>query len=435
MSVWLLCSFYGCVWLVAARAVWKGVAKPKWIPTARLLIAISVMLVLFEHLFAVGAAGSPEVLRSLGIDQGIVQSVGLFVPVLAVLLLIPSAAILGAAADRSVGVDQTAAVASCLHKLSQAENMYKLVLESSIGASFVLMLRPDGERGASPFLLVGSNRSLAQMLQIKGGNGPANDDWLQAGDISRWINESAMAALNSKVVVRSERAFTQHNQNRWYWMSVVAEGPMIAGTIVETTSQRHSHAEQAQSANTDPLTKLANRRRLNDIVDIETHRARHGVSAGFTAYFLDFDRFKHINDTMGHDVGDELLRQIAARLREAVTSVKLRRGVPAVTLARYGGDEFIAIVPGLTQEPEVLELAEHLLKAFRTPYTMYGKSVQSTASIGAAVCTGQFESGAAVIKAADEAMYRAKQAGKDRCVLHGRPDAADAPHAPGKGAA
>lgn len=422
MSVWMLVIMYACVYVVALRALTTGVRRSRWILRAKLGTALALLALLAVHLLQIVSMIDPELPASLGLDGAMLRHLVLIVPLVTLLVFVPSIAVLSAASRREKHYTEASrSMAACIHRVAQAETLCKLVMDSSIGATFVMAPKQNapGREDRSGLTLLASNRAFDVLMGIaRSPHERDGSDPTGTADIARWVEQTAQAALNSSVAVRSERAFLRHNQDRWYWLSVACQGQHVAGTIVETTNQRMQHAEHAQSANTDPLTRLANRRRLNDIIDVETHRARHRASPGFTALFFDFDRFKEINDTMGHDVGDELLRQIASRLRDTVGRSPLLAGLPRPTLARYGGDEFVAVLPSLIDPAEVDGLALAFLDAFRVPYEIFGKRVLSTASIGAAICTGEYDSGATVLKAADEAMYLAKKAGKDRCHVY-----------------
>ena len=167
----------------------------------------------------------------------------------------------------------------------------------------------------------------------------------------------------------------------------------------------------------DVLTGLPNRRLLMD-------RLNQGMLASqrsgeFCAVmFMDLDKFKLLNDTLGHDMGDLLLRQVATRLLACV-----REGD---TVARLGGDEFVVLLKVLSWQPEEAltqanQVARKILEALRLPYDLAGLPYQSTPSIGALVFKGDGEAGAELLKKADVAMYRAKSAGRNTVEFFGSP--------------
>jgi diguanylate cyclase (GGDEF)-like protein len=162
-----------------------------------------------------------------------------------------------------------------------------------------------------------------------------------------------------------------------------------------------------REALSDPLTGLPNRALLIDRLNQALDRARRGGHR-VAVLFIDLDRFKHVNDSLGHAVGDELLCVAANRIRDAVRD--------ADTTARLGGDEFVVVLDDLT-ERDAAYAARRILQRLREPVEIGGRTLYVGASIGIAIC-GHHETDADIaIRHADIAMYRAKAAGKDRYVL------------------
>jgi diguanylate cyclase (GGDEF)-like protein/PAS domain S-box-containing protein len=177
----------------------------------------------------------------------------------------------------------------------------------------------------------------------------------------------------------------------------------------DITQQRLDEEEIRRLAFYDPLTNLPNRRLLIDRVRQamlnSTRIGRHGA-----LMFLDLDHFKLLNDTLGHDVGDDLLQQVAARLRQCV-----REGD---SVARLGGDEFVVLLENLS--PSATEAANHaevvahkILELLSQPYYLRGRVHSSTPSIGIVVFLGDQDSIDELLKKADVAMYQAKSAGRN----------------------
>ena len=180
----------------------------------------------------------------------------------------------------------------------------------------------------------------------------------------------------------------------------------IAWDITDSQIREQTLSREAQ---TDPLTGLLNRRGMTEALTEQAQRWRDGESQG-AVLFLDMDRFKQINDTLGHDVGDELLKTFADRLRGVVrTSDKL---------ARLGGDEFVIMISAPDAEEVAKRVAQNVLNRVRQPVRVGGSDVAISASIGIAVVK---PSGKAthveILKAADTALYEAKAAGRDRYAL------------------
>jgi len=156
----------------------------------------------------------------------------------------------------------------------------------------------------------------------------------------------------------------------------------------------------------DPLTGLPNRTLIFDRAELMLARARR--QAGWAAaLFVDLDNFKEVNDTLGHDVGDELLRAAGARLQTAVRS--------SDTLGRLGGDEFVVLVESEQPGPQPRMVAERILQAFSEPFVLStpgDRAIRITASIG--IATGDRASAQELLRDADVALYQAKALGKRR---------------------
>jgi diguanylate cyclase (GGDEF)-like protein len=180
---------------------------------------------------------------------------------------------------------------------------------------------------------------------------------------------------------------------------------------------RHHDAQRAvherdrlhSLAHSDPLTGLLNRRGFDDALSIALARAT--PERILALYMLDLDGFKAVNDQYGHDVGDELLRVVAQRLRACM------RAGDAV--ARVGGDEFVVMAEGLTTEAQSRELGDKILDAFRTPFKLDQQTCSVSATIGYALAPADADVAGALLKAADGAMYVGKQEGKDRLARAG----------------
>jgi diguanylate cyclase (GGDEF)-like protein len=162
-------------------------------------------------------------------------------------------------------------------------------------------------------------------------------------------------------------------------------------------------------AHADPLTGLPNRASMLTLLSQELAKAhRDGTSVGIL--FLDLDRFKRTNDTLGHAAGDALLRQAAERIRE-----NLRGGD---TVARPAGDEFIILLSSLSSPREAGNKARQLIKALSRPFEVDGHTIYVGASVGIAIYPQDGTDGAELLKKADSAMYRAKENGRNRFAYY-----------------
>ncbi len=208
----------------------------------------------------------------------------------------------------------------------------------------------------------------------------------------------------------------------------MVERAMVAGSrrdedlirlVNERTSELSKQSEALERlALSDKLTGLPNRALLLDRLTQAQLRATRSQNRSYAVLFLDFDRFKLINDTMGHDAGDELLRQIATRLRREIRSTdSASRVVEGNTAARLGGDEFVVLLEDLAAPDDAARVAERLVQVFSEPYHIAGQRVISTASIGVAIGDPNCRNPDSVLADADVAMYEAKAAGKGRYVM------------------
>jgi len=154
----------------------------------------------------------------------------------------------------------------------------------------------------------------------------------------------------------------------------------------------------------DSLTQLANRRMFTeDFRRLAAFSRRHGTR--FASVLIDLDRFKIINDTLGHDAGDALLVKVAERLRGVIRE--------SDSLARLGGDEFAILLPDIHDSEVVEKFCHRLIEAFETPLVVNGETVRATPSVGVAIFPDHGENHDAIYKAADLALYEAKRGGRN----------------------
>ncbi|MHB1187243.1 EAL domain-containing protein [Thiobacillus sp.] len=157
-------------------------------------------------------------------------------------------------------------------------------------------------------------------------------------------------------------------------------------------------------AHHDPLTGLINRYNLENRLD-QALLSAHRDDLRVAVMFIDMDRFKTINDSLGHHVGDQLLIEVARRLRDSVRESDI--------VARLGGDEFIVVLTRITDEMDAAPLADKILRSLGQPYVFDGKEMHTSPSIGIAVYPGDGEDGPTLMKNADTAMYHAKELGRN----------------------
>jgi diguanylate cyclase (GGDEF)-like protein len=165
----------------------------------------------------------------------------------------------------------------------------------------------------------------------------------------------------------------------------------------------------AHRAQHDPLTELANRTLFCDHLAAAISKSKEAKTE-VAVFLLDLDRFKDINDSLGHGRGDELLRLVTGRLRASLR--------PGDTVARLGGDEFTVLVPKLSGDRDLVRIADKVLNAIRRPYTLDGREVVVTASLGASRYPHDGTEPDDLLKKADVAMYQVKAQGRDGYQLY-----------------
>ncbi|MFN0161259.1 MAG: diguanylate cyclase domain-containing protein [Burkholderiales bacterium] len=178
----------------------------------------------------------------------------------------------------------------------------------------------------------------------------------------------------------------------------------VVWTMEDVTEQRADAARVAFLAHHDQLTGLPNRILLGDRLRVAlAHANRNKVSCGLM--FLDLDRFKSINDTLGHSIGDELLIEVSRRLKTSVRD--------SDTVARLGGDEFVVVLPALRSPEDAEVVAKKIRSSLAAPYELSGHPVATSPSIGVALYPEHAADGDELLKNADAAMYDAKQGGRN----------------------
>jgi diguanylate cyclase (GGDEF)-like protein/PAS domain S-box-containing protein len=235
-----------------------------------------------------------------------------------------------------------------------------------------------------------------------------------------WRNVTAGRSWHGEVCSRAR-------DGSLYWADTTivpvqdAQSRVIEHVAIRTDiTQRKQLEEQLRSAAlTDGLTQLPNRVSVLGKLHDAVLRARRLHDYRFAVLFMDFDRFKLVNDSLGHDVGDELLRQIALRLRLALREGDaVARGEDnAHTAARIGGDEFVILLDGIRGVEDAELVARRLLFILSQPYQIGEHEVHSSVSIGVVASDTNRGDADALLRDADTAMYEAKRAGRGRYVM------------------
>jgi diguanylate cyclase (GGDEF)-like protein/PAS domain S-box-containing protein len=184
-----------------------------------------------------------------------------------------------------------------------------------------------------------------------------------------------------------------------------------SGVFYDISERKAVEARLDRLAHFDALTELPNRLFLLDKLSMACH-ATAAQKQNFAVLFLDLDRFKEINDTLGHEAGDDLLRITAKRLRESIRSHDVA--------ARIGGDEFVVMLNDIKGPNNAAMVAQKIIESFAEPLTIAGQPVAVTVSIGIALCPDDAGDPETLLRLADQAMYRAKAAGRNSYRFHGK---------------
>jgi diguanylate cyclase (GGDEF)-like protein/PAS domain S-box-containing protein len=229
---------------------------------------------------------------------------------------------------------------------------------------------------------------------------------------------AALAALDACLQGRKSSFSSEHRlrcrNGEWKWVQMRAavverdaeRRPLrMTGTMSDISRRRMSEERVWQHANFDVLTNLPNRRLFRDRLEQEVKKAqRAGQQLGLL--FIDLDRFKEVNDLLGHDAGDLLLTLAAQRLASCVRD--------SDTVARLGGDEFTVILPGLESLENVGKVATKILHALGQPFQLGNEVAYLSGSIGITIYPNDASSPEELIRNADQAMYGAKHAGRNQ---------------------
>ena len=257
-----------------------------------------------------------------------------------------------------------------------------------------------------------ANPAAQQLRHARGAS-----EWPDVGEQDRALFDAALRdALDTGRSQTLEHTVGDGAGRGWCETTIVPE-PHADGTVRslllicrDVTDRRRNEADLAHQATHDALTGLPNRGRFAELLQRATDRQHAHEQAGsphpIAVLFLDLDRFKFVNDSLGHEAGDELLVQVARRLQQALR--------PGDVLGRLGGDEFTVLAENIAHD-HAMALAERLREQLATPFELAGGEFLMSSSVGVATSSVP-ECPEDLMRWADAAMYRAKQGGRD-CVV------------------
>ncbi|MEA2363347.1 MAG: hypothetical protein QOD71_2492 [Thermoleophilaceae bacterium] len=241
------------------------------------------------------------------------------------------------------------------------------------------------------------------------------DRLLHPDDSDRVVSNEAECARSGEKLVQEYRLRATDGRDVWIRdeMTVVFDrqtgaDPLFYGVFLDVSDRKRMETELERLALFDPLTGLPNRALFAD--RLRQVLARRGRQTATAVYFLDVDRFKRINDSLGHAAGDDVLREVAERLQSVVR--------PEDTVARFGGDEFTILCESVGGVLEAVSIADRLQRPLSNPLRAGGAELRLSASIGVAIAEpSDSGDGQHLIEDADAAMYRSKERGGARTEL------------------
>ncbi len=285
--------------------------------------------------------------------------------------------------------------------LRESEERYRELFESNLAGVY---------RSTGDGRILDCNDSFARIL---GYESPAEMLALPATALydAPEHRDAFMDLVKDRRVLPNHEATLVRRDGRTIWVlenAVFREGPgggMVLGTLFDITDRKRAEEDLQRLAYFDALTNLPNRTLFDDRIDIALAQARYSKQP-LAVLFIDLDRFKLVNDSLGHKAGDELLRQASQRLKSCVYE--------SDTVARLGGDEFLLLLPRLSNVRDIVQVLQKILGRFRQPFHVDGREVYATVSMGVSMFPEDGADAETLVKNADTAMYRAKHQGRDR---------------------
>jgi diguanylate cyclase (GGDEF)-like protein/PAS domain S-box-containing protein len=299
--------------------------------------------------------------------------------------------------------------------LRESESKYRLLAEAS--DVYVFCLDRDGR-------ITRTNAQVSQLLRApkEGLLGKRMHDLLASEELASAHEARYLHVMETGVNIDVEEMIEYDGQTLWFASTVAPlrdpDGMVIGVQVIARDVSSKRRAEIAlrdreersrHEALHDPLTRLPNRLLFMDRLEMEVIHCKQDGESMFAVLCLDLDRFKNINDSLGHSAGDRLLIEFGRRLQECIG--------PEDTLARLGGDEFAVLLKNIHDASDAIRVADRVLSLLKQPFSLRGQDVYVPTSVGIALSASGYDRPEDVLRDADTAMYRAKRRGKGRYEL------------------
>ncbi len=304
--------------------------------------------------------------------------------------------------------------AKARRRVRRAQETYAAASESNMDAFFVLRAVRNKDGVVVDFKFSAVNSRAEQLTGV-------NRNVLRAQTLCSWMPAARHNGLFEQLVKVTQQGGVHQEEGpnlvpqlraEWlHWQVVGVEGGVVA-IVRDITERKRAEERIFHMAHHDTLTGLPNRSLICDRLEQSLAHAERNKESVLVA-FIDLDSFKLVNDTLGHNAGDELLKEVAQRMVGCVRRED--------TVGRFGGDEFVLVLPHVHDDPQVLApLLNKILEAVVQPIVLEEQKMQVSCSIGVAVYPRDGLDSDTLMMHADAAMYRAKESGKNNCQFYTR---------------
>jgi diguanylate cyclase (GGDEF)-like protein len=296
-----------------------------------------------------------------------------------------------------------------LEALREREERYRTLFNSIDEGYCVIEVRIEPDQPLD-FRFIEVNHAFESQSTLKNVEGKWMRD-LRPDHEESWFEIYRDVALTGKPI-RFEHCSTSL-KNRCFTLYAFRIGPPVQKRVAvlfnDITEQKRMEEEIKRIAYHDDLTGLPNRRLFLDIVNIRIAEARRHKNK-LAILYMDLDKFKDVNDTLGHEAGDELLKEVAKRLKLSIRE--------SDTVARVGGDEFNIILANIIHTEDIITIAQKIVDSFRENFMIAGHGFHITTSIGIGIYPDDSEEIEPLFRYADQAMYKVKEMGRNTFLFY-----------------